>query len=64
MPVYQVLVVEHLSHEYIVEATNWEEAEKKVEQTAVDLEPNDTDVTDWLVAAVLDADSPTSKNQD
>jgi hypothetical protein len=54
-PVYRVLVAEHLSHEYIVEAENQEEAEKNVEQTAADLEPNDTDVIDRFVAAVLDA---------
>ena len=64
MPVYRVLVAEHLSHEYIVEAANREEAEKKVEQNAADLEPNDTDVIDWLVAAVLDADPPNDRNQD
>jgi hypothetical protein len=56
VPIYRVLVAEHLSHEYIVEAENQEEAEKNVEQTAADLEPNDTDVTDWFVAAVLDAE--------
>jgi hypothetical protein len=56
MPVYRVLVAEHLSHEYIVVAENQEEAEKKVEENAAELEPKDTDVTDWFVAAVLDAE--------
>jgi hypothetical protein len=62
-PVYRVLVAEHLSHEYIVEAENREEAEKKVEQTAADLEPNDTDVTDWFVAVVLDAEWPINNDK-
>ncbi len=59
MPQFKVLVSEHITHTYVVDAATKEEAEEMFEDGDIsfNIEPVKSDTTSWSVALVVDVDS-------